>query len=363
MTLQNSMSKIHCVIYCHSNAEHLQILYTGFSLLAQQGKISLQYRILKNLPASLPKLSPVDLLVEINGKTRVVFDMGDFGEMHSSIFESIDAYAKRSFPLNIKNSDNSSPKLIPLGLTYQVHETIPSWFEFRRGQLETSVLEQTKSVFRSTASLLSPIFPKYYRFNPKNCFEPPNFSLPPRVIFMCRLWDPADTKPKYREQREFINKQRADCVRKLRAEFGTTFTGGLAHNAYTIRNYPDCLLEDPRMSDFYNYVQLMRKHCIGVATTGLHDSIGWKFAEYVAFSKAVVSEKLCFYVPDLLEGRNYLSFSTAEECVEQVSILMQDKALREEFMMNNYQHYLHYLQPDVMVWRVINIALGLTTEN
>jgi len=357
------MSKIHCVVFCHANTEHLQILYTGFAMLSQQGKISLQYKILKNLPASLPKLSPAELLVEINENTRVVFDMGDFGEMHSAIYESIHAYIKRSFPLHINISDNSSPKLIPLGLTYNVHEIFPSWFEFRRAQLEPSMLEQTKSIFRSAISLLSPIFPKYYRFNPKNCFEPPNFSLPPKVIFMCRLWDPADTKPKYREQRELINQQRADCVRKLRAEFGSQFTGGLAHNAYTVRYYPDCLLEDPRLSDFHNYVQLMRKHSIGVATTGLHDSIGWKFAECVAFSKAVVSEKLCFYVPELEEGKNYLSFSTAEECVEQVSLLMQNKVLREEFMMNNYQHYLHYMQPDVMVWRAISSALRLDSEN
>ncbi len=126
----------------------------------------------------------------------------------------------------------------------------------------------------------------------------------------------------------------------------------------TRKHFPDCLISDPKMSNFKNYIQIMKQIPIGIATTGLHDSIGWKFAEYVAFSKAVVSEKLHYYVPGLKEGRNYLAFESADECVQQATRLMQDRSLREEMMRNNHTHYLNYGRPDVMVWRALNLTLG-----
>ncbi len=350
------MSAINCTIFCHSNSEHLQIIYTGFKLLEAQRRIKLRYKVIKNPPYPLPTLSPVELLVEIDGKKQLLFDLGDFGEVKPELLQQTDAYFKRSFPMEY--AEYPPAGLYPLGLAYFVNEVFPSIFELRRSSLEKTPRQRLQRLTKSLASGLMAVNTHFFRFNIHNCYSAADFSLPPRVIFMCRLWDPDETKPKYRDQREQINQMRAECVRKLRAEFGNHFLGGLAHNDYTRKHFPDCLISDPKMSNFKNYIQIMKQIPIGIATTGLHDSIGWKFAEYVAFSKAVVSEKLHYYVPGLKEGRNYLAFESADECVQQATRLMQDRSLREEMMRNNHTHYLNYGRPDVMVWRALNLTLG-----
>jgi hypothetical protein len=96
-----------------------------------------------------------------------------------------------------------------------------------------------------------------------------------------------------------------------------------------------------------------------VATTGLHGSTGWKFAEYIAFSKAIVSEELNYEVPGKLEhGKNYLAFNSPEDCVNQVRLLFSDHHLRNSIMANNALYYLSFLRPDVLVVNTILTALS-----
>jgi hypothetical protein len=100
---------------------------------------------------------------------------------------------------------------------------------------------------------------------------------------------------------------------------------------------------------------------ICVATTGLHGSIGGKFAEYVCLSKAILSEKLQYAVPgDLREGRNYLEFTTADECVEQAWRLFSDRALRNRLMCNNARYYNAWLRPDMLILNSLLTAYGAT---
>jgi hypothetical protein len=92
---------------------------------------------------------------------------------------------------------------------------------------------------------------------------------------------------------------------------------------------------------------------------GLHQSIGWKFAEYVAASKAIVSETLHYDVPGAFgEGRNYLSFRTPEECVEAVSRLIRDDRLRQMIMRNNWNYYRRHVRPDRLVLGSLMAAAG-----
>ncbi|MBV1906550.1 MAG: hypothetical protein KUG75_10760, partial [Pseudomonadales bacterium] len=102
---------------------------------------------------------------------------------------------------------------------------------------------------------------------------------------------------------------------------------------------------------------------ICVATTGLHQSIGWKFAEYIAFSKAILSETLNFEVPGKLsEGMNFLEFTSAEACVENASILMSDHELRKKLMLNNAIYYHKNMRPDNLILRTILTALNPTRK-
>ena len=202
------------------------------------------------------------------------------------------------------------------------------------------------------------LYPELFRLNFRNCSQEPDFDLEPGVIFMVTLWEPSETRPKYREEREIINKMRVSCIRKLREVFGDKFYGGVRHSEYSKKYAPDCLVDDPKSTIFKNYLLTMKKYPIGITTTGLHNSIGWKFAEYVAFSRAIVSEKLIYEVPGLQINKHYFEFSNPEECVTMVTKLMDDNSLRNQMMAENYQFYLSRLKPDVQIWNALSTVLN-----
>lgn len=349
---------ISCKIYAQSNSEHLQIIYTGFRLLQQQKKINLSFVIGKYQKEHFPDLSPAEVLVELNGTKLIIFDMLDFGNIHNDILDEVDFYFKRSFSTSLINQNQLNKKVFPLGLMYRVEEKYPSWFSINRTRLEKSKLECWKSLYKTLLSPLGSINQSLFRLNISNCSSPPKPSSPGKVIFMARLWDPENTAPKYRDERESINRMRAECVKRLKQEFGDQFIGGLIPNEYACRNFIDCVVQEPRLTIFGNYIPLLQQCSVGIATTGLHNSIGWKFAEYVAFSLAIVSEKLNYEVPGLEPNKHYLEFTTADECLESVTKLMQNEPLRYQMMLANHEFYNNYLRPDQLVWNALSIALG-----
>jgi hypothetical protein len=142
-------------------------------------------------------------------------------------------------------------------------------------------------------------------------------------------------------------------------EFGSSFTGGFRHSDYALEHYRHVLVSDARMASKANYLKLLASHPTCIATTGLHGSIGRKFGEYVAFFKAIVSERLGYRVPgDLAEGRNYLGFVTPEEYVEQAVRLFRDSDLRRRMTEANHHYYQEYLGPEHQMIRTQEIARG-----
>ena len=351
------MSKIKCELFCHSNSQYLELLYTGFRLLEQQRKIELSYHISKNQLPDLPHLSPVELLVKVNNTKLLLFDLLDFGDIYKDWPHQIDFLFKRSFSARMIGPELAYKKVFPLGLGYAIYEKYPSWFSLRRVFLEESAGVMAISFIRTLLGPYNSLHPRLYRLHIDNCGIEPDPSLPAGVIFMARLWDPAKSVPKYRSGREEVNLKRVDCIRKLRKEFGSRFMGGLKYDEYSLRYFPDCLRPDVRLSAYGDLMRLLRQYPIGVETTALHDSTGWKFGEYVAFSRAIVSEKLCFEAPGLEVGKHYLEFTTTDECVEAVSTLMNDKKLRVQMMERNHEYYQTYLRPDKLVWNALSIAL------
>ncbi len=154
----------------------------------------------------------------------------------------------------------------------------------------------------------------------------PDDDASPHILFMTRVWEPFDHPERSREkaaERMQINEMRIDCIQQLRTEFRDRFVGGLAHTEFAMQHYRDFLIPDKALIPRKHYLELLKAFPICIATTGLHSSIGWKLAEYVAFSKAIVSEKLIYQVPGPFgAGDDYLEFETAEQCVESVHQLV-----------------------------------------
>ena len=87
----------------------------------------------------------------------------------------------------------------------------------------------------------------------------------------------------------------------------------------------------------------------------MHNSIGWKTAEYVAASKAIVSEPLHFELPgNFEENKNYLSFTNVDELIVKIDSLLADEPMMQAMMNNNHLYYNHFLKPDVLVLNTLN---------
>jgi hypothetical protein len=355
-----------CQMIATSRADHLAQLYTGFSMLDRAGEIELSQRVhcielnRPDQPAHLRSARQQHLQVIVNDDVRVLFDMHDSWEIDQDAAERADFYFKRSYaPEKIPLAMRA--RVFPFGLNYVVYPDHFDRFEVHRSvglRRGTSVLQ---GVAASTAAQLRLTRGRFRPYLSKMTARP-DPTVEPRVIFMARAWDPVeggDRSPEKVEQRIRINDVRAACIAQLRRAFGTRFFGGLQPTEYARSQYPSALVDDPRLCEQGRYVELLRQFPICVATTGLHDSIGFKLPEYVAFSKAIVSERLNYVVPGgFCEGRNYLEFGTADECVEAVGRLFESSSLREALMENNWRYYADFGRPDALVRRALRIVFA-----
>ncbi len=361
------MTTINCKLIVHSAASlPLQQLYTGFLLLQQNGTLKLDqvFSKTKNLinptkPQHLRDARNTHLSVILDGKIKLHYDTHDSWEIDEEFLNEADFYFKRSYcPASLAYLDSQQKKNMPLGLNYPLYPDTWDIFGLKRNLTLSSGMAKLVEVYR-TLNLSS-----HFLFTPRLRLMQsfPNYNLNPKVLFMVRAWDPNEypnSSPDKILQREQINHTRASCIKVLREEYGDDFYGGFSHTKFAVENYRDCLVPNREISSKRNYIEFQKNYPIAVATTGLHGSTGWKFAEYIAFSKAIVSEKLNYNVPGRLEEeKNYLLFSSPDNCLNQVRRLFSDHHLRNSMMINNALYYLSYLRPDVLVANTILTALS-----
>jgi hypothetical protein len=350
------MSKIKCKLVSDSDIGFLQQLYTGLFLLHKSGLIDLKQTVIRHKGE---KDESQYARVIVNDEIKLYYDMKDGWGIDKESLSNSDFYFKRSYsPIHLKSLGDQQRKIFPYGLNYKVFPSAMDRFAIQR----TIVLSNGKNKITGMVRPLNIGNP--LRFIPRmNIMQSlPDFKADPKIIFMVKAYDPYDKPDRPEEnieERIQINETRASCIRLLRSEFGNRFYGGFYHTDYTENNYRDYLMLDKNMSLQRNYINLVKSFPICIANSGLHGSIGWKFAEYIAFSKAIVTEKMDYEVTGNLEkGKNYLEFRSPEECVEKTSVLFTDKGLRNEIMTQNSKYYHSYLRPDSLILHSILTALS-----
>jgi hypothetical protein len=364
------LSAISCRLLYQSSSPHLQQLYTGFELLHRQGFIRLSQERRKtpcryeNDAPHLRDAGHAHLDALVNGKLRLHFDTHDAREIALGELENSDYYFKRSYlPAQVEALPASQRgKVLPLGLNYRVLPDESDFFAVRRGLSLNGVSRGTLSALKQALDTRN-----RFGFQPRLSVmqSPPDLAAAPNVLFLVAAYDPYDDPNRSQEKiddRIYINETRARCIRLLKEALGTRFLGGFGRSPFTLEHYGD-LVAPAGATSQENYLQALRTHPICVASAGLHGSTGWKFAEYVAFSKAILAEQLVYDTAGAFaRGRNYLEFTSPEECLNGAVRLIEDAGLRQQIMRNNAAYYRDYLRPDALIKNALILAMELKTR-
>ncbi|WP_331344888.1 hypothetical protein [Cellvibrio sp. UBA7661] len=335
---------------------HSSQIYTGLHRLQSQKKIDLHYT--SSNGASPHTTLPQDTINRLPGvlikadKNLVFIDLLDSSKIEDEVLHSVQFYLKRSYA----SSGYASEKIFPLGLNFEIYNNYPYWYESMR---YISLNYSSKKSFKSNIGVLLDAIGISFLPRIKN-FECMNghFKEDDSVLFMVRTWDPLEAGTRLTEEeqedRHKINCERAELIKNLKIELGDKFIGGFTRSIHSAREYPDLVLSDSNLTKKKNYLSLVRKVPICIATTGLHGSIGWKMAEYVALGRAIVSEASEILIPDgFAEGKNYLQFDTNNKCIDSVLKLIGNRELRQKMMMDNLEYYKEHLLPEKLVENAI----------
>ncbi len=364
--LMGAPTQISCRLLYQSGSPHLQQLYTGFHLLHRAGflRLSQQRRRTpiryRNDAPHLRDAGHAHLNAVVERNLRVHFDTHDAQEIALGELDECEVYFKRSYSAAVVNSlpAEQRVKMRPLGLNYRVLPEVMDGFAIRRGLSLSGFSRATLATIKEALDVSNRL-----GFQPRiSQFEAaPDPAAAPNVLFNVAAYDPYEDPNRHQEKiddRISINETRARCIKLLREALGPRFRGGFTRSRFTQEHYPE-LIAPVQSNSQQSYLQAMQSVPICVATTGLHGSAGWKLAEYVALSKAVLSERLAYDLPgNFASNRNYIEFTTPEECVHGAVRLIEDGALRREIMRNNAAYYRDYLRPDALVRNALTQALA-----
>ncbi|MBR9846118.1 MAG: hypothetical protein GYB35_08430 [Algicola sp.] len=328
---------------CHIEfcpSPHLSQIYDGFWKLKAKGLITL-----KTKRVTLEHSKPIIKVIVNNTHTLIYDTLDGFNWIDGSLDENMeyvrshidcDFYFKRSFKPELKDYLNKG-KLYPLGLNYPFDHD---------GNYPFTISERLKSFLKQNIK--------------KDVFKLNTYEYPPvrhpnnKILFLCGLWNPDQVDSiELKEHRNQINNDRMTFVRACKAEFGDQFTGGIQIDDYSKRIAKDILVPF-KITKKQNFLNAIKDHNICIATTGLHNSTGWKFAEYTAASRAIISEPLHYELPGgFKKDTNYLSFTNTTELISNIQSLLSDTNKMQDMMVENYRYYNNYVNSEKMVMNTL----------
>jgi len=335
-----------CHIRLGGTAPHLLQVAAGFTLLEQKGLLRLAYEGLAAFKREALYEHAVILEARI-GDTVLAYDLADGcaeilrKEEFNRQLERVTFYFKRSCAWEFYTGMKNRCKIRPLGLNY--HVTCPGNFmDARRAPTDSYTPEE----YMSHNS-----YPVY------------------QGLFLTRLWNPegvhADILQKMHPrlsgaearalagetaaQIERVNALRTGCIRACREALGDRFFGGLETSMFAQKTAPDLVLPAQETSKAA-FLRRLQGNYVCIATEGLHHSVGWKMAEYCAAGRAIVTDPLrCALPGGFSRGRNFILYTTPEECASQLTALLNNVPGIHRMEAANFAYYNDYVRPDAMV--------------
>jgi hypothetical protein len=322
-------------VYIKSTLAHFNQLYCGLELMKKANLIKLDYVIEEEsyIGGGVTRLS-------VN-KKNVMIDLRDSNVIDMNSYEKSDFYFKRML---LKTDDLQYEKLYPFGLNYSVMtQSRGLKYLFLKNK---KYLKYSLKYFNTLTKILK-VNDSLLNCHYKNFERSPNPYLSNLILFSTRLWNPDNNETLWKkEERKVLNDQRISIIKFLKDEYNYIFKGGIQNDQYAKTKCPSLIVND-HFSSKKEYLNLLKETTICVTNQGLEDSIGWKFAEYICNSSAILTTSIDKYktLGPLREGVNYLTFSTVGEFNSKLKILLNDKNVYETMIVNNYEYYQKYLHP------------------
>jgi len=293
---------------------------------------------------------------------RVAIDLSDSIYITSQHLRDCDVFFKRSFTTEVAHAFSGQIPVLPFGLQFactSAHERLlfrinhVARRNLMRGRFRQAPVRATLSVFSHPLKLWMTQRRIHNRFNQlpflNSHFEvPPEIPTQPKVFYRTRIYD-------RHEAAHAQNEMRVGVIRALRAHFGDRFVGGLRHSHLAQTKYADCLYE--HNTNWAGHLATMRDCLIGVTTAGLHGSIDWKVAEYLAAARCVVSERFQSELPQpMVQGVQALFFETPEECIKACENILANPELAQDLRQNAFAYYQANVAPAAVMRRCLDIA-------
>lgn len=364
-------------IYPNPNDRHLSPIYAGLYDLLNTNRIELAFsQDFSDMPVDLKTKR---LWMEVrdlkSGMTRkICFDMRD-GSRHlaTDAITKADIYFKRSYDGGILSrvEKNLRAKVFPYGLYFPCRSKNESitltlkrlYLHHKTNQLfSNSPYHSIKNTLghpiklfldnRFTNSSAFKLYPIYTSFE-VGSKEPAQHA----VLFLTQVWDCNDVPLAIAAKRRDLNEMRVETIRALRSKFKESFIGGLRRTPFAEKHYPDCI--STWDTDKANFIKILKRCLIAVTTTGLHESVGAKLAEYIVASRCVVTEPLKQTLPTpLKEEENILTFNDPDTCVKACERILDSAGLANEMRKNNEAYYKNELKPSVLMYKHLQTAFS-----
>lgn len=304
---------------------HSRQILAGYEMLAEKNILQLNVKRNYKMPKGM-------VIVKIENK-MIVYDTEDKADaFFEKELELCDYYFKRSLIHGKKYSN----KIKPLGFN--------CWVDYSRNNI-FGIRFIIEGFLRKVLGK-----PPYY-FHYKNIEYPPIVNNNKKyIIFFTQLYDPKAKDVENDEiaiERQEINNYRIECIKKVKEEFGEKAYVGLYDNKYTREIAPEYIIPK-KYTKKENFIKLMQKCNVCICTKGLHNSNGWRLAEYISSSRCIFTENLYHdVVGDFKSNQNYIIFKDSNDLINQIKNLESEKM--EKIMIENFKYYNEYLKPDILI--------------
>jgi hypothetical protein len=294
------------------------------------------------------------------GKTLwIAIDLRDRADRFiMSALQKCDLYFKRGYyrPDLDQLPEDLRAKVRPFGLNYACRRAgiIGRLMSYYLGPYIAKIIRSPAQAFKSRHDRIDAISNFMLSPNYSAYEQPPSHAVEPAVLFQTRLWEPGSAGT---DNMAELNEERAGLVRLLKKELGSQFQGGLIPTPYARTHYPDLLTVES--CNRLQYIQTGKRALIGIYTRGIHHSLAFKLAEYLASSKCIVSTDFRHELPSpLIPDVHYLSFDTAESCLEQCIRLLKDRDLADRMRQSNWTYYQNEVHPTRRMSECLNQAFS-----